>query len=231
MCIKEVHRMAFWNEILTETERQVIVQSGYGQKGGFGERPALLVIDATHAFVGVDAPVLSSIVHHPSSIGEQAWRAVDQIQQLLAVCRNASVPVVYTVPSGLLSTVQRGKRSPSSARARTPDSTRIVQRVVPLASELVLRKPSASAFFGTPLASVLVRDRIDTVIVTGFVTSGCVRATVVDGCAHGYRVAVVEECVADRLDVSHKISLLDMHLKYADVVSMSEILDYLRDRS
>src|SRR4029077_7262313 len=103
----------------------------------------------------------------------------------------------------------------------------IPDEIAPAASDIVISKKKASAFFGTPLASYLVDMGVDTMLVTGVSTSGCVRATVVDGHAYNYRVCVVEEGTFDRSSVAHKVNLFDMHMKYADVVSLAETRRYL----
>ncbi len=102
-----------------------------------------------------------------------------------------------------------------------------MRELAPRSSELLLSKKKASAFFGTPLISYLVEHGVDTVIVTGCTTSGCVRATVVDGQSYNLRMIVVEDGVFDRGELSHAASLWDMQAKYADVVSSDEVVTYL----
>jgi nicotinamidase-related amidase len=103
----------------------------------------------------------------------------------------------------------------------------IIDEVAPLPGETVLRKASPSAFWGTPLAGHLNYHGVDTIITCGESTSGCVRASVVDGCTYRYRMIVVEECVFDRHQAAHAINLFDMNQKYADVVPLAEVLEYL----
>ena len=100
----------------------------------------------------------------------------------------------------------------------------IIDEVAPLPGEAVLYKTAPSAFFGTPLVSHFVKEGVDTVIVAGETTSGCVRATVVDGCSYRYRMIVAEECVFDRDEAPHAINLFDMHEKYADVLPLADVL-------
>jgi nicotinamidase-related amidase len=104
----------------------------------------------------------------------------------------------------------------------------IVAEVAPIAGEVVLRKAAPSAFFGTLLAAHLLHLGVDTLLVAGESTSGCVRASVVDGCSYRLRMMVVEECVFDRHMAAHAINLFDMHTKYADVVSLSDTEHYIR---
>jgi nicotinamidase-related amidase len=113
------------------------------------------------------------------------------------------------------------------ARDRWQRRYDIIDEVAPLPGEAVLRKSSPSAFWGTPLAGHLNYLGVDTLITCGESTSGCVRASVVDGCTYRYRMIVVEEGVFDRHEAAHAINLFDMHQKYADVVSLAEVLEYL----
>jgi nicotinamidase-related amidase len=105
----------------------------------------------------------------------------------------------------------------------------IIPEVAPLEDELVIRKSSPSVFWGTPLSGQLTALGVDTLLVSGESTSGCVRATVVDGCTERFRVTVVEECVFDRHQACHAVNLFDMDQKYADVVGLAEVLGYLAD--
>jgi nicotinamidase-related amidase len=104
----------------------------------------------------------------------------------------------------------------------------IVDEVAPIPGEIVLKKTAPSAFCGTPLTDILNGMRVDTVVVAGESTSGCVRATVVDGKSHRFKVVVPEECVFDRDEASHAINLFDMNEKYADVIPLDEAIVYLR---
>ena len=101
-------------------------------------------------------------------------------------------------------------------------------RFPPLGAVAIEKKGKASPFFGTILPSILCQLGVDTLIITGATTSGCVRAAVVDAASYGYYVIVPIECCGDRSAISHKVSLMDMHMKYADVVNVSEVKDYIR---
>jgi len=106
--------------------------------------------------------------------------------------------------------------------------TQIVEEIAPLEEDLVVNKSYASAFYGTAMVSYFNGLGIDTILMTGGTTSGCVRATVVDAITRNYNVAVIEDCVFDRIEISHKVSLFEMWMKYCDVISLKEGLDYLR---
>ena len=111
---------------------------------------------------------------------------------------------------------------------RNPEAHEIPELIEPAPGEVVLTKSKPSAFFGTQMASLLTYFRVDTTIVTGMVTSGCIRATVVDAFSHNYRVVVPIECVADRSETSHQMNLFDMDMKYADVLPLAEVVAHLR---
>jgi nicotinamidase-related amidase len=106
-------------------------------------------------------------------------------------------------------------------------ASEIAEEIKPLPSELIIKKAKASAFFGTPLVSVLHNQKIDSLLIAGTTTSGCVRASVVDAFSYKFPCFVVEECTFDRFELSHLVSLWDMNAKYADVITLSEVLDFI----
>ncbi|HEV8229934.1 MAG TPA: isochorismatase family protein [Candidatus Limnocylindria bacterium] len=222
--------MPAWDRFITERDRQVFTRSGYGKRAGFGVRPAVLVIDVTHQFIGDrPEPILESIVRWPQSSGEDGWRAVANIKALLAEARGAKVPVFYTTPlagpRGARGAEKSGRRSELDDRA---DRNTIPSDIAPGEGDLVIRKERPSAFFGTPLVTYLTERGVDSVFITGGTTSGCVRASVIDAFSYGYKVAVVEECLFDRGEASHAMNLFDMQQKYADVVSINDAVAQLR---
>lgn len=222
-----------WDRYLTDHERAVFKQSGYGARQGFGDRPALMVIDVTVGFVGPrELSVLESNQAMPDSCGEAGWRAIDGLRVLLHDARDAGIPVIYTrgldpTPDPIGAGRWADKNSRWFAPGRRADALEIPPDIAPRDDELLLDKSRPSAFFGTPLTSVLIDLNVDSLLVTGTTTSGCVRATVLDAFNLNYRVSVVEECTFDRVEASHAISLLDMDLKYADVVSLDEAREHL----
>jgi len=204
----------------------VMEASGHGKKRGFGQRPVLFIVDAQEHFVGLKTDILTSIATYATSVGEEAWAAVAKIQSLLSAARAAGVPVFYSV-SGTRNNEGRFD-SFQKKRASEVPFTWIISELTPQPHEIVIEKRFASAFNGTPLISFLNGLHTDTLVVCGFTTSGCVRGTVVDAVAYNYNVAVVADGCADRLTISHKVALLDMDMKYADVVTASEAETYLR---
>jgi nicotinamidase-related amidase len=177
--------------------------------------------------------VLEAIGSWPGHCGLVAWQALPHIQRLLAECRSLGVPVVHmTGLEGMPGWRDVNPRGGGSSDPVIADHRRrrydIVDEVAPIDGEVVLQKAAPSAFWGTPLAGHLTSLRADTIIVAGESTSGCVRATVVDGKSHRLKVIVPEECVFDRDEASHAINLFDMEEKYADVIPLEEALAYLR---
>lgn len=226
-----------WDRFLTEQDRAHVAAKP-PKRIGFGERPALLLIDLYRWVFGDKAePVLESIKNWPGSCGMAGWNAVPHIQKLLATAREVGIPIIHiTGLSGAGVDEWSFRRDQSDPRKLTPEALErrrhkfdIVDEVAPLPGEAVLRKLSPSAFWGTPLAGHLNQLGIDTVITCGESTSGCVRASVVDGCTYRLRMIVVEECVFDRHEACHAINLFDMNQKYADVLPLAEVLRYIHE--
>jgi maleamate amidohydrolase len=225
-----------WDDLMSDLDRAIYDAAGYGARGQGGERPALLVIDVTYDFVGDrPEPILESIKKFPNSCGEVGWRAMEQIRDLQTLCRELEVPIFYTKGMDDRNEITRGcwswKKQPHTERkvaANTTFGNQIADLVAPLPGETVIQKTKPSAFFGTPLASYLTWLRVDTLLVTGTTTSGCVRASVLDAFSNNFRSLVVEECVFDRGDLPHKANLFDMQAKYAEVISVDEAKGYLR---
>ncbi|WP_201749754.1 isochorismatase family protein [Micromonospora sicca] len=195
-----------------------------GQEIGLGERPALLVVDFQLGFTDPASP-----------IGGDMSAAIEATVDLLAAARTADVPVWYTVVGYRPDLADAGvwplKYPRLDALRRNTPAVQVDPRVAPSDAEVVILKQYASAFFGTSLHSMLAAARVDSLIVTGCTTSGCVRATVVDGMQYGYRVVVAEDCCADRDEAPHLANLFDMRTKYADVAPSGQIIKSLELRS
>ncbi len=225
--------MDVWDDVITEFDKEIYKKAGFRVDSSagtrdFGVNPALLIIDVTYGFVGdKPEPISESVERFPLSCGERGWKAVEQIGSLLPLAREKRIPIVYSVGESTLPG-KMWNRNPGSVKARKADNAdEIVRELAPTASDIVIRKFAASIFMQTPLINVLVPLKVDTLLVCGGVTSGCVRASVVDAASYGFTVGVIEECTFDRGEVSHKVNLFDMNSKYASVVSIAQAKEYL----
>ena len=193
---------------------------------GFGARPAIVNVDPQHAY---------SRPHEFVTAYETDPRQMHYISRLSGLLRARGLPVVWTYVAYMDSGEDCGifgvrGGGPDVLRNIRPGSRRAAlddRLEVDAARDVIINKRMASAFHDTILGSLLTFHRIDTLIVTGGSTSGCVRATVVDSVSRGYRTIVPEECVADRHESPHFANLYDMHVKYADVLPVSDVLAYL----
>ena len=225
-----------WDKFLTERDKAVFAAGGFGALGGFGKRPALLVIDVNWLFCGdKPEPILDSIKRWRSSCGEESWVAVEHIRQLVEAARAKALPVIYTTnyyragdnwDAGSWRWKNRRRDEDRTVSQSNLDPSEIVAPIAPGPRDIVIHKQKPSGFFGTNLASYLTLLGCDSVVITGTTTSGCVRATAVDAFSLNYRVALAEEGCFDRSQASHAISLCDMHAKYADVVKTADVLTF-----
>ena len=201
--------------------RRIYSQSGIGSRTGFGLRPALVVVDLQNGFTDPACPV-----------GGDLTDVLEATARLLEVARGRGIPVAYTAV-GFHATGSDGaawlRKMPGLAGlVAGAHWCEIDPRVQPREDEPVWVKRASSAFFSTPLQTFLIGHGVDTLIVTGCVTSGCVRATVVDAVSYGYRVIVPEECVGDRADGPHTWNLFDIDSKYGDVEPLARVLEALQ---
>ena len=195
-----------------------------GASSGLWQIPAVLVVDFVKAYTLKHAPLYA----------EGVAPAVLETSELLKVVRALGVPVIHTVvkyePLSFLDGGVWIRKSPVLKCLVQPPFNEICEGVEPQPGELIVIKQYASAFFGTSLASTLTAAGIDTLIVTGCSTSGCIRATVVDGVQHGFRMIVPKECVGDRHADPHNANLFDINNKYGDVLTKAEVLTHLEAR-
>ncbi len=205
-----------------EDTQAVYRHAQLGHVLGFGQRPAIIVVDMQLGFTDPARSVLAA----------DAGREIEAINTLLTIAHKKALPVFFTViayqGSGLADAGLWPQKAPSLATLR--EGTFMIEldgRLLHRPEDVLIVKKQASAFFGTPLASLLTATAIDTVIVVGCTTSGCVRATVVDAIAHGFRPIVPREAVGDRAPEPHENSLFDMSAKYADVLEIAEVARYL----
>ncbi len=206
----------------TET---LYTSQGMGQRIGFGERPAVLVIDMQHDFCDPDAP---------TTLWPSIGATYEPIRQLCASARSRRVPVFYTqglvAADGSSAGLWRLKmRAHGEGKVQIEGSkgASIIPELMPEPGDRVIRKWRPSAFFRTDFELLLGSLRIDTLLLCGTSVSGCVRATATDGFMRDIRCMVVRECVADRTRAVMEANLFDLDQKYADVISVSEALQYL----
>lgn len=224
-----------WDRFLTDQDKATLTTKP-PRNIGFGERPALLLIDLYRwVFGDKPEPVVEAIKTWPGSCGFNGWNALPHIQKLLGKAREAGIPIIHVTGMDGVSIEpwafrgDRKKRADMTAEEldRSRRKYDIVDEVQPIPGETVLKKVSPSAFWGTPLIAHLNFLGVDTVLTCGESTSGCVRATVVEGATNRLRMVVAEECVFDRHEACHAINLFDMSQKYADVLPLTDILGYL----
>ncbi|MGR7995109.1 MULTISPECIES: isochorismatase family protein [unclassified Xanthobacter] len=205
---------------MTEVDTSVYQRQKFGQKLGFGVSASLVVIDYTRGFA--DPAILG---------GGNIAAAIANTVTLLSAARHAGIPIAFTrhiyADDGSNFNLFNVKLPTNNLLTTSSDAAQIVPELTPTAGELVIDKQYPSAFIGTNLASWLTQRRVDTLIVTGCTTSGCVRASSVDAMCAGFRPMVVRDCVGDRAEGPHESNLFDLQQKYADVVSLTEVLTYL----
>ncbi len=229
--------MPVWDDYLSERDRRIFGSAGYGRRAGFGKRPVVLVIDVNYNFVGDrPEPIEESVKRWRNSCGLEGWQAVAYIARLVDAARAQRVPVIYSTGMDLRPDgwdagrwADKNTRKLEDVALHLDNGNTIVPAIAPQPEDIVIRKYKPSVFFGSMLAGFLVDLGADSMICCGGTTSGCVRATVLDGFSMNYRMAVVEECTFDRGQASHAINLFDMHAKYADVVSLDETLTFLSE--
>ena len=207
---------------MSESLQDNYARGGFGQSMPWGRRPALLVIDFVRAYLVPGSPLYAGV--------EQA--RTDCVT-LLQAARKAGIPVLHTrvefQPGGRDGGVFF-RKLPALAcfeAGRHPELAAFAEGLEPIAGETVITKQYASAFFGTSLASTLTALGVDTLLIAGLSTSGCVRASAVDACQHGFVPVVVREAVGDRAPGPHKANLFDLQAKYAEVAPLATVLQYL----
>lgn len=216
-----------WKD-LVDQEILELYQS-YHRETFIGPNPALLVIDLyNRAYAGGPGPVAEANKKSPGACGDNGWNAIPPTVQVIAAARRAGIPVAYCTGSVRDGRVQSTFRS-TTERQSTADDFEIKQDFAPEPGDIVVRKERASAFYGTPLSAQLRMLGVQSLIAFGESTSGCVRASVVDGYSDGFKMAVVEECTFDRSWLSHQVNLFDLHHKYADVMHVDQVLAHLAD--
>jgi maleamate amidohydrolase len=200
--------------------RRVYAKAGLGQSVTLGSRPAVLVVDFSCGFTDPEC-----------TLGADMTKQVEATRRLLDSARGKGLPVVFTTIGYEPSLKDGGlwlQKVPSLGELQVGGRwVEIDLRLEPREDETIVLKKGASAFFGTNLASILISQQIDSVILCGATTSGCIRATAIDLLQYGYPTLVPRECVADRAQAPHEANLFDIQAKYADVGSLEDALAYV----
>lgn len=216
-----------WQELLNEADQAGYAKGKFGMRMGFGKRPAILVVDMTNLFIDPK---------YPNANGPTALSALEGFEKLIAEARATKTPIFYSRRDQRTKRVQQGVTNlkwgctTDPLWLNDPDADEWPEQIKPLDNELehIIEKSKPSAFFETPLRSQLAYLGVDTLIVGGASTSGCVRAAVTDAFSCNLRVIVPQECCADRSGLSHTVSLIDMDMKFADVMPLAEVIAEMR---
>jgi nicotinamidase-related amidase len=216
-----------WKDIVTPEILEVY--SCYKRKTFVGPSPALLAIDLYElVYRGGAHPPDKIAKEFPNACGHYAYEAIEPTKRLFAAARAAGLPIFYSTGD------VRSESKPAfvSATKRVKPSIEASDYAIrpefkPQPGDVIISKQRASAFYGTPLTAHITQLGIQTLIVCGESTSGCVRASAVDAYSHGYHVVLAEECCFDRSALSHKVNLFDMDHKYADVMHVDEVVSHL----
>ncbi len=216
-----------WDDVIPADEREIYDTFFPRQIKGVGRKPALIAIDLYNkVYAGGPGPVVEINRKHRGACGDYAWDAIAPTVRLFAAARAAGCPVIYTT-SNSNNRVSATNRQHRDRDSDPSDSFAIKDEFAPGPKDLIIKKERASGFFGTPLVAHLNKLGAESIILCGESTSGCLRASTVDAFSYGYHVVVAEECCFDRSLLSHKISLFDLHHKYADVMHVDEIVTQL----
>jgi maleamate amidohydrolase len=211
------------SEVVEEYDRlrKEFQDKGFGRRVGFGQRPALLAVDFITGFTDLRSPLAGDLDTQLAATNA-----------LLEPARAAGIPVIFSTVAYDAELQEAGiwiRKIPANGTlVEGSEWVEVDKRLNQRPNETTLVKKYASCFFGTDLAARLVSRRVDTLIIAGCTTSGCVRATAVDACSYGFHTIVVEEAVGDRAALPHAASLFDIDAKYGDVVGLGEAVSYLQ---
>jgi len=221
-----MNKLDKWSDYLPPEELATYAKGGFGERVGFGKRVALLNIDTTYMFVDPAYP----------QCGDGDPKLVENITRLVAVFRGLELPIYYSRRDDRGHPVRRGMWNDKlgiaddAVYSRDPRADEWPDNYAPREQDVIVYKNKASCFFETPLESFLRYDDIDTIVICGISTSGCVRAAANDAFSHNFRVIVAEEAVGDRSQTAHRANLFDMDMKMADVEPLECIITKLRQR-
>jgi maleamate amidohydrolase len=220
--------MKDWLKIIPPEELKTYQSAGFVPNPDIGQKPCLIVVDVTYGFTGSEGLTLAeAVAEFHTACGPAAWETMPNIARLIELFRSLDRPIVFT-RSDLSATVFAGKATASKRAGRPPQRfNEFPPAITPGEGEWVLEKTKASAFFQTPLSAYLIKQGVDTAVVCGVSTSGCVRASAVDAFSHGFKTIVVDDCCFDRSYFAHCANLFDLQAKYAAVLSLDELREVL----
>ena len=221
--------MPVWDGFLSENDKKMLAnrkQRPPKPHAQFGERSAVLVIDMNKGAIGPDRPVHEIVDEMPGAMGENAWAAIRHMEDLLPKARAAGIPVIYSKHL-FKDTTGLAMANASSPYSELNPLSEIQDEIALQPGDLLVEKQQASVFHQTGLINMLMNKKVDNLIITGNSTSGCVHATTVDAGGYQMKVSIVEEAVFDRFDLSHAAALFNMGSKYADIVSIGEVYEYI----
>lgn len=221
--VSERFAEAYVPDVVPDEDLRHLDRGGYGARMGWGDAPAVLVVDMVELFA--DSAFLGR--------SEESAGALESTERLLSAAREGDVPIYYTKLAGDVATLaaHRGivdfKKAREGSRVDVEAASTIHHRVAPEPEDVVIEKPKLSAFFDTHLSAMLRHAGVDTLVVAGLSTSGGIRSTVVEANANNFRPIVPPECVSDRAVLSHEVSLFDIDMKYGDVESLDSVASRL----
>ena len=221
-----MNKLDKWSDFIPADELATYAKGKFGERVGFGQRAALLNIDTTFMFVDPAYP----------QCGDGDPDLVAAITRLTGVFRALDLPIYYSRRDDRSHPIRRGMWNDKLGIAdemiysRDPRADEWPEEYAPREQDVVVYKNKASCFFATPLESFLRYDGIDTIVICGISTSGCVRAAANDAFSHNFRVIVAEEAVGDRSRTAHRANLFDMDMKMADVEPLDDVIAELQRR-
>lgn len=221
-----MNKLEKWSTYLPPEELATYAKGKFGERVGFGNRAALLNIDTTYMFVDPAYP----------QCGDGDPELVENITRLVGIFRSLDLPIYYSRRDDRSHRIRRGMWNDKLGIAddmiysRDPRADEWPEAYAPREQDVVVFKNKASCFFETPLESFLRYDEIDTIVICGISTSGCVRAAANDAFSHNFRVIVAEEAVGDRSQTAHQANLFDMDMKMADVEPVEGVITELHKR-
>ena len=221
--------MKEWMKLIPEADVQTYLRGGLLADIKFGKRPGLLVVDCIYGFTGSEGLTLEqAIAEFSTACGPISWETIPRIARLISIFRELKLPIVFTrnEPYDTLYVGRTTKRKPRGIEQ--PKFNEFPPAITPKSDEWVLAKTKASAFFHTPLTAYLIKQGVDTLVVCGVSTSGCVRASAVDAHSNGFTTFVVDNCCFDRSYFAHCANLFDIQAKYAAVLSLDELVTLLK---